>query len=262
MNPHEAYRAGGDDPLLANVLLLDSVGYVAQPGFRIQDARLVTGSHGGTSAAGYILEHPEKPQLALFNDAGGGKDEAGLSGLPQLQAVGVAAATYSHQSARIGSARDGLDHGVLSHCNEIARARGLRPGQSVREALGLPTPPPPREPDPLGPPLRRFKDPAYAPRAQNLAQVRAGIDALDEQIVALLAQRAMWVKDAARFKADHFQVSAPARQEEVFRRVRERAMQLNPGFEGFETVVEKAWRSLVAGFIAEESRYFNQMENL
>ena len=68
--------------------------------------------------------------------------------------------------------------------------------------------------------MRRFKDPAYQPVAANLADLRRRIDSLDEQIVALLAQRAQCVRDATRFKRDAFQVQAPARQAQVFERVR------------------------------------------
>ncbi len=119
-----------------------------------------------------------------------------------------------------------------------------------------------QEPDPQGAAKRRFKDPAYRPMAKTLAELRSGIDAIDEQCMALLAQRALLVKDAARFKADHYQVSAPQRQAEVFRKVRDSAMRHNPGFEGFEDVMEQTWRTMVAHFIAQESLYFDQLENL
>lgn len=125
---------------------------------------------------------------------------------------------------------------------------------------------PQREPDAQGAPVRRFRDPAYRPLAENLAGVRREIDRIDEQVVKLLAERAMYVKDAARFKRDAFQVSAPARQAEVFARVRahaERAMpDFNGGFAGLPDVVESAYRALVAGYIACEQRYFGDTEPL
>jgi isochorismate pyruvate lyase len=109
-------------------------------------------------------------------------------------------------------------------------------------------------------PLRRFRDPAYQPLAATLAQLRADIDRLDDQIVALMAQRAMLVKDAARFKRDAGQVAAPARQAEVYARVRALAQAHNRGFENLPDVVEAAYRALVAGFIASEQLYFNQTD--
>jgi hypothetical protein len=92
-------------------------------------AIVVTGSHGGTSAAEFALAVPLA--LVVFNDAGVGKEGAGIAGLARLQAHGVAAATVSHRSARIGDAQDTWDHGVVSHVNAAARALGLVPGMAL-----------------------------------------------------------------------------------------------------------------------------------
>ena len=43
----------------------------------------VSGSHGGLSSARYALA--AKPLLSVFNDAGGGLDNAGLAALVYLQ---------------------------------------------------------------------------------------------------------------------------------------------------------------------------------
>ncbi len=116
-----------------------------------------------------------------------------------------------------------------------------------------------QEPDPKGRPLRAFRDPAYKPLCRHLAEVRENIDRLDREIVRLIAERAMYVKDAARFKGDSYQVSAPARQAEVFDKVRRLAQEHNQGFERLEDVVEAAYRAMVATFIQNEQRYFDQM---
>lgn len=121
---------------------------------------------------------------------------------------------------------------------------------------------PQREPDAHGAPVRRFTDPAYRPLADDLAGLRREIDRIDDAIVQLMAERAMYVKDAARFKRDAFQVSAPARQAQVFAHVRELAARHNRGFEGLPDVVEAAYRALVAGYIACEQQYFGQTETL
>lgn len=112
------------------VLLMDTITEVG-PG----DAGevVVSGSHGGTSSASFALAAPL--HLAVFNDAGVGKDEAGIAALAMLQAVGRAAATVAHSSARIGDARDAWAHGVVSHVNAAAAALGLAPGQRLRDAL-------------------------------------------------------------------------------------------------------------------------------
>ena len=87
----------------------------------------VSGSHGGISSARYALA--ARPHLSIFNDAGVGKDEAGLAALPFLQSHGLAACTVAHSSARIGEAQSTLDEGVVSHVNALAQALGVVVGQ-------------------------------------------------------------------------------------------------------------------------------------
>mgnify|MGYP006275144397 FL=1 len=118
--------------------LLDSIALVATLGRASAGAVIVSGSHGGVSAASFVVDHPHRPRIVFFNDAGIGKDRAGIAGLPMLEAIGVAACAYSHESARIGEAADGLAHGVVSHLNAGARALGIREGdrvQSVADTL-------------------------------------------------------------------------------------------------------------------------------
>jgi hypothetical protein len=95
----------------------------------------VCGSHGGVSAARYVLALPVRPHAVFFNDAGIGKDMAGIVGLAMLEQVGVIAAAYSHESACIGDAADGLDSGLLSRVNESAIRAGLRAGQRVTDVV-------------------------------------------------------------------------------------------------------------------------------
>ncbi len=59
----------------------------------------------------------------------------------------------------------------------------------------------------------------------SLAQVRAEIDRLDEQIVRLLAERGGYVLAAARFKHSAEEVPAPQRVEQVIANVRALALQ-------------------------------------
>ena len=111
--------------------LVDSVGYITPA---MAGAVVVTGSHGGDSAARYALT--AGPLLAVFNDAGGGRDDAGFSGLALLDAQGIAAATVSHASARIGHARSTLDDGVITHVNAAASRLGLAVGERCAVAVG------------------------------------------------------------------------------------------------------------------------------
>ena len=107
----------------------------------------------------------------------------------------------------------------------------------------MPSHPSAAEPRTDSGPLRRFRDPAYVPLCATLGDVRANIDRLDREIVKLLAERGTYVKDAARFKKDSYQVSAPQRQEEVFAKVRALAQE----FGAYPEVVDAAYRALVAG---------------
>lgn len=96
-------------------------------------AVVVSASHGGASSGEFALEVPLK--AVFFNDAGVGKDDAGIAALSMLQAKNVAGGTVSHTSARIGDAQDMWESGVISHVNDAARKLGLSPGQSLRTAL-------------------------------------------------------------------------------------------------------------------------------
>jgi hypothetical protein len=125
--------------------LLDSISAVG-PG---EAGHVVaTGSHGGLAAVRFVLAQPHPPHAVIFNDAGVGKEGAGIVGLRLLQEAGVIAAACAHHSARIGEAAETLESGVLSHLNPLARAAGLREGMAVTQAVrvlgvaGAPSPGP------------------------------------------------------------------------------------------------------------------------
>lgn len=112
------------------VLLLDSITWI-----EAGDAGqiVISGSHGGRSAAEYAILFPLA--LCCINDAGVGKDRAGIVALDMLEARGTPGVAFSHDSARIGEARDAWDHGVISHCNPRAAALGLTVGQALRAEI-------------------------------------------------------------------------------------------------------------------------------
>ncbi|MBS7809076.1 hypothetical protein [Variovorax sp. PCZ-1] len=93
----------------------------------------VSGSHGGMSSAGFAAA--ARPLLSIFNDAGIGKDGAGVSGLAWLQTQGLAACAVAHTSACIGAAQSTLDEGVISHANDLAVELGVRLGQTCKQAI-------------------------------------------------------------------------------------------------------------------------------
>ncbi len=96
-------------------------------------AIVVSASHGGVSSGTFALAVPLR--AVFFNDAGVGKDNAGIVALDMLEERGVAAGTVAHTSARIGDSRDTWESGVISHVNSIARKLGLVPGKLLRAAL-------------------------------------------------------------------------------------------------------------------------------
>lgn len=112
------------------LVLLDSVTQVG-PGHA--GKLVVTGSHGGVSVVAYA--RAVRAWMYVFNDAGIGKDEAGIAALDLLHADGIAAVAVAHTSARIGEALDAWEHGIVSKLNGAARVLGLRDGLALREQL-------------------------------------------------------------------------------------------------------------------------------
>lgn len=86
----------------------------------------------------------------------------------------------------------------------------------------------------------------------SLEEVRAEIDALDRQIVALLARRGGYVKQAARFKSSAEGVRAPRRVEQVIIKVTDLADELGAS----PVIVERVYRAMLAGFIDAELAEF------
>lgn len=111
------------------VILMDSISLI-KPGDK--GAVIVCGSHGGLISGAFATLYP--PHLVIFNDAGGGKSGAGRAAIAMLDEKGIACATVSHNSARIGDAEDAWTNGVLSAAGTCAQRLGVTPGQSVRDA--------------------------------------------------------------------------------------------------------------------------------
>ncbi len=98
-----------------------------------REAIVVTGSHGGLLGGKPETALKYDVRGALYNDAGIGKDEAGVSRLPALDRRGIAAATVAAASARIGDARSTYQDGIVSRVNARAAALGLGEGISACE---------------------------------------------------------------------------------------------------------------------------------
>ncbi len=92
---------------------------------------MVSGSYGGE----YNAFHAAKWGIrgVVLNDAGVGKGEAGIKGLPYLDRIGLPAATADAMTCYIADAEHMLEHGTVSHVNLAASRLGCRVGQTVRD---------------------------------------------------------------------------------------------------------------------------------
>lgn len=113
-----------------NVVLIDSITEVQADD---AGAIIVTGSHAGMSVVNYTLAYPIR--AVFFNDAGVGKDNAGIAALEMLQDKGIPAGTVAHTSARIGDATDTYANGVVSHVNLVAQSLGIDVGVNLHHAI-------------------------------------------------------------------------------------------------------------------------------
>ena len=113
----------------APILTADSITRI---GDEAKGAVAVNGSHGGLYAA--YLAAKLGVAAAIFNDAGVGRDRAGIAGLDYLAALGIPAAAVGHLTARIGDGADMIARGVVTHANALATGLGCRVGTACREA--------------------------------------------------------------------------------------------------------------------------------
>jgi isochorismate pyruvate lyase len=85
-------------------------------------------------------------------------------------------------------------------------------------------------------------------QCQTMAEVRAGVDALDRQLVELLARRFGYMRAAARIKPERGQVRDEARKAAVIEAARQSAFELGVPV----GLVGDFWERLVEASIAYE----------
>jgi len=127
MNQHILYIDGS-----VKTVVMDSVSYVTDAN---QSDIIISGSHGGTSSAGYAID--VAAGAVFFNDAGCGKNNAGVRGLELLQQHSIIAATVDHGTAEIANGADTYANGVITHVNACAAQACLHRGMRVRDAVEL-----------------------------------------------------------------------------------------------------------------------------
>ena len=89
----------------------------------------------------------------------------------------------------------------------------------------------------------------------TMADVRRNIDALDERIVVLMAERSSYMTQAARIKHDPTQIHDQARIDFIVQRVT--AMAREQGAP--ESVIEAAYRAMIDASIEFEHEEFKRL---
>ncbi len=90
----------------------------------------------------------------------------------------------------------------------------------------------------------------------TMADVRRHIDALDDRIVALLAERGGYVAQAARIKQRADQILDTGRIEFIIDRVRAQAREAGAS----EAVMEATYRAMIDAFIEFERGEFKRLK--
>ena len=92
------------------------------------------------------------------------------------------------------------------------------------------------------------------PDCTTMTDVRAGVDALDREMVALLARRFAYMDAAARIKPERGHVRDEARKSQVIENARAEAVRLGVP----DAVVADLWEALVEASIAYELTAFDR----
>lgn len=114
------------------IVVMDSVSYLEKAN---RGDVIVTGSHGGESAVRHSLGF--FPRGLVVNDAGKGKNGAGIKGLGLMDEQACPGAAVSADSAMIGDGMDAYENGIVSAVNQTAQGMGVRLGMTAREASRL-----------------------------------------------------------------------------------------------------------------------------
>lgn len=86
----------------------------------------------------------------------------------------------------------------------------------------------------------------------NIFDVRRNIDLIDKELVALIAMRGAYVKQAAQFKTTTAEVEAPKRVDQVIEKVTSIALAEGANI----CVIQAVWRSMISAFIEAEKEEF------
>lgn len=126
-------RVVHEGPSGRSIVCTDSIAF-ALPEDRERNV-LCTAGHTGRSVVDYFRKY--RPWAFICSDGGIGKNESGISALLDVDADGIAGASVDAMTARMGDGQSTYFDGVISAVNQTAAAKGVRVGQSAREAAVL-----------------------------------------------------------------------------------------------------------------------------
>lgn len=121
------------NPQGRSIVCTDSIAF-ALPEDRERNV-LCTAGHTGRSVVDYFRQF--RPWAFICSDGGIGKNQSGISALQDVEADGIAGASVDALTARMGDGQSTYFDGVISAANRVAQAKGVRVGQTAREAAAL-----------------------------------------------------------------------------------------------------------------------------
>ncbi len=104
-------------------------------------------------------------------------------------------------------------------------------------------------------PHNALDDALIPDKCENMRDVRAGVDAVDQQIIALLSQRFGYMRAAARIKPERSAVRDEARKAQVIDNAKKAAWESNVPI-GF---VSEFWDQLVETSISYEMEHWDNL---
>ena len=116
------------------IVVMDSMTYVDERN-SADDVLIAASYFGAMPVCHWVL--PVRPRGVIAQEAGGGKNMAGLSGLWSLDGHGIPGAATETASCRISDGADMYENGVIAHVNASAQRRGVKPGMTAAEAAAL-----------------------------------------------------------------------------------------------------------------------------
>ena len=113
-----------------SIVATDSIAF-ALPEDRERNV-LCTAGHTGRSVVGYFRDF--RPWAFICSDGGIGKNRSGITALDDVEKDGIPGASVDARTARMGDGHSTYFDGVISAANSLAKAKGVRVGQSAIDA--------------------------------------------------------------------------------------------------------------------------------